>query len=62
VDDPEGPTQAEALLVTGGFIGVALALLVQAQRSGAALAAQQDVGIILGLAAVLGLWWWMRRR
>jgi hypothetical protein len=61
VDDPEGPTQAEALLVMGGFVGVAVAFLIQAQLSGTA-AAEQGFGIIVGMAVMLGLWWWVRTR
>jgi hypothetical protein len=41
VDDPEGPTEAEAILVTGDFIGVAMAFLIHAQLSGTAAAAEQ---------------------
>jgi hypothetical protein len=60
VDDPEGPTQAEAILVMGGFVGVAVAFLIQAQLSGTA--AEQGFGIIVGMAVMLGLWWWVRTR
>jgi hypothetical protein len=62
VDDPEGPTEAEAILVTGDFIGVAMAFLIQAQLSGTAAVAEQGFGIIVGVAVMLGLWWWVRSR
>jgi hypothetical protein len=61
VDDPDGPTETEAILVTGGFIGVAMALLIEAQASGTAEASQRAFGIIVGLALLLAGWWWMRR-
>ena len=56
MDDSEGSTQAEAILATGGFIGVAGVFLIQAQLSGTAQAAEQAFGIIVGVAVMLGLW------
>jgi hypothetical protein len=44
----------------GGFVGVAVAFLIQAQLSGTA--AEQGFGIIVGMAVMLGLWWWVRTR
>jgi protein-S-isoprenylcysteine O-methyltransferase Ste14 len=62
VDDPEGPTQSKAILVTGGFVGVVVVFVVQAQLSGTAPAVEQSFGIIVGMAVMLGLWWWARSR
>ena len=60
MDDPDGPSDAERILVTGGFVGVALVLLLQGQ--GTAMAAERALGIIAGLLVALLLWWWMRHR
>jgi len=60
--DPKGPTQGEAALVTGGLLGVAVVLLVQAPLSGVAIAVERALGIIAGLLMTLGVWWWARTR
>jgi hypothetical protein len=60
MEDPDGPTDAERILVAGGFVGVALALLVQGQ--GTAMAAERALGIIAGLLGALLLWWSIRHR
>jgi hypothetical protein len=39
-----------------------LTLLLETHASGAALAAERAVGILVGLVVVLGLWWWVRQR
>jgi hypothetical protein len=62
VDDRERRTEAEAMLALGSVLGVAIALMVAAHATGTARAAELALGIIVGLAALLGLWWRARQR
>ena len=56
MDNPAGPTEAAAMLAMGRFIGVAIAVVVQAHARGAAVAAEQAVGVLVGMAVLLGRW------
>jgi hypothetical protein len=62
MDDRERRTEAAAMLALGSVLGVAIALAVEAHAIGTARAAELAFGVIVGLAALLGLWWWTRPR
>ncbi len=62
MDDPDEPDIAEALLVVGGFSGIACAFLVIINQGGVQLGARQGAGILAGLALAPALRWWLRVR
>jgi hypothetical protein len=58
--DPDGPSDAERILVLGGLTGVALALFLGGE--GAAATYERAFGLLTAWLVVLLLWWWARHR